>query len=271
MRTEARYTDHELPPDIPTVHNGNAMRFLPNFRLFVCLLITVTGCSVKTTDTVAPKPAVAADDEACLKQIEETGAKVKKDGNGNVVNIDFRSTEVSDETLKALSGVKQLTHLDLRDCAITDEGVASLGTLSNLKALRFSGKSGATDITDKSMAVIGKLTKLKLLAIDFAPFAGSAGGFQQLSGLTNLEEVYASKSLVNDETLEVLATTFPSLKKLRASAAQVSSDGLKSIAKMKKLEELDLSENTAIFDDGLAHLGEMTQLKKLNLYLIMKN
>ncbi len=256
------------PPRTSSAYDGNAMRSFPAFLLFVCLLFIV-GCSKSATTTTATKEnSVVADDEASVKLVEATGAKLKKDGNGNVVNVDFRGTSVDDEALKSLSGMKQLTHLDLRDCAITDEGVASLGSLSKLKALRFSGKSGATDITDKSMAVIGTLTNLKLLAIDFAPFAGSAEGFQQLSTLKNLEEVYASKTLVNDETLEVLATTFPSLKKLRASAAQVSSEGLQSIAKMKKLEELDLSENTAIFDDGLAHLAEMTQLKKLNLWRV---
>ena len=37
---------------------------------------------------------------------------------------------------------------------------------------------------------------------------------------------------------------------------------------MSSLQELDLSENTSIFDEGLVHLVEMKQLKKLNLWRV---
>lgn len=272
-------------------------KLITRIAVFFSLLLMTLGCSqspdspppVVNVEVAADQPT---DDADSVAQLEATGAKLKKDGNGNIVDVDFRGTEIDDQSLAPLTGLTKLrslnlgdtaitdaaletvgklttlTNLDLRGCEVTDAGVASLGELTNLKALRFSGKSGKTDVTDDSMPTIAKLTNLKVLALDFLNFAASAEGLEQLGGLGEMSELYIGKTLVNDESLAVIADKFPKLKKLRAAASQVSDAGLESIARMTALEELDLSENSQIFDDGLKHLASMTQLKKLNLWRV---
>lgn len=267
-------------------------RICPWLLLLSYLLVFGCSASSPTVENTAAKPKTVSDDVASVEALEAAGAKFKKDGNGNVTEVDFRGTsagddvmihlaglpavrslllndtDVTDAGMQAIGKLETLTNLDLRGCAITNQGVSSLAGLSNLKALRFSGKSGKTDITDESMPSIGKLTKLKVLALDFLKFAAGAEGLSHLNQLTQLQELYAANTLINDDSLEVIARSFPTLKKLRAAASQVSDDGLAQIAKMSQLEELDVSENSQITDEGLVHLASMKQLKKLNLWRV---
>lgn len=254
------------------------------------------GCA-RTPETATKqaqnaKPAATPDDAAIVDAIEAIGAKLKRDGNGNITTVDFRGTEVGDDDLKSLAGLKKLsslqlndtaitdaalahvgtlttlTNLDLRGCEVTDDGIPSLSGLTNLKALRFSGKTGKTDVTDDSMHVIANFPKLKVLALDFLKFAASAEGLSELSNLKEMQELYIGNTLVNDESLKVIAESFPKLKKLRAAASQVADEGLVQIAKMSNLEEVDLSENVQIYDSSLEHIAGMKQLKKLNLWKV---
>lgn len=234
---------------------------LASLLAFGCARTPVAGNAPKKSGSSVPK-----DDPASIKLLESLGAKLKKDGNGNVTSADFRGVEVSNDDLKSLQGLKSIRNLDLRDCAVTTAGIPAIEGLTSLKALRFSGKSGKTDVTDDAMSSIGKLTNLKVLALDFLKFAAGADGLRQLSDLKNVEELYIGNTLVNDESLEVIAQNFPKLKKLRVAASQVSDEGAKHIAKLSNLEELDVSENSLLFDTGLEHLAGMKQLKKLNCY-----
>ena len=66
----------------------------------------------------------------------------------------------------------------------------------------------------------------------------------------------------------MLGQLFPQLKKLRISQNQVTAEGLAHLANLSQLEELDLSQNSQLFDDALAPLGSITSLTKLNLWLV---
>ncbi len=245
-------------------------------RIALTVLVTIIGligCSRTPINNGGKPQATAkaankapADDAESVKALEALGVQLKKDGNGNVTSADFRGVEISDTDLSPLAGLKSVRNLDLRDCAVTNEGMPALAGLTSLRALRFSGKSGATDVTDKSMEVFGKLTNLKVLSLDYLKFAAGEEGLSKLGGLKDLEELYIGNTLVNDASLRVIADSFPKLKKLRTAASQVSDEGAKHIARMSNLEELDVSENVSLYDTGLEHLANMKQLKKLNFY-----
>ena len=265
----------------------------PRNWLLLGFLAALVGCNSgnSTTKATAPaKPPVITDDSDSVNAIEQTGAKIKKDGDGRIVEVDFRGTSIDDQPLASLAGLKSLrslnlsdtaitdagmaqvaklttlTNLDLRGCEITNQGLAAVEPLTKLKALRLSGKSGKTDISDDVMPSIGKLKSLKVLAIDFL-FAGGAESISSLAGLP-ITELYASHSLVDNECLARIAESLPELKKLRVSGCNVSGEGLQTISKMSNLEELDLSEIALITDTDLAHLSQMNQLKKLNLWRV---
>ncbi len=234
--------------------------------------------------------AMPAEDAEAVKEIEALASAIKTDKQGWVVEVDFRGTPVTDEQLEPLLKLKKLrsvllnetpitdqglktlgqigtlTNLDLRDCKITNDGLAHLTGLTNLKALRLSGKNGKTEVDTDGMVHVGKLTNLKALLLDFLWIDGE--GLQHLSNCKKIEELYLAETLVADEDLAKLVL-FPKLKKLRISKlSQVTGAGLEHVAKIEGLIDLDLSENSSLFDADLAPVSRLTNLKRLNLWRV---
>ena len=71
--------------------------------------------------------------------------------------------------------------------------------------------------------------------------------------------------ITGNEAIALLAE-FPKLRKVRLAKNGIDASGLAHLPKLKQLEELDLSECASIFDDATEPLGELTGLKKLNLW-----
>jgi Leucine-rich repeat (LRR) protein len=250
-----------------------------------------TGSSTPGTDSsetvTVPKVAPEPDDAGSVSALEEAGAKLKKDGDGLVIEVDFRGTTVGDAALENLAGLRRvrsvllnetavtdagmatvgkvttLQNVDLRGCTISNAGLEPLTVLSELKALRLSGESGVTSVDDDGMVHVAKMKNLKALLLDFLWI--SEVGLEQLAGLDKLEELYLAKTLVGDDALAMMSQ-FPRLKKLRLSQCQFENEGLAHLTKVTTLEDLDLSENNSINDSGMPHLAGLKKLKRLNLW-----
>ena len=250
-----------------------------------------TGSSTPGTDSsetvTVPKVAPEPDDAGSVSALEEAGAKLKKDGDGLVIEVDFRGTTVGDAALENLAGLRRvrsvllnetavtdagmatvgkvttLQNVDLRGCTISNAGLEPLTVLSELKALRLSGESGVTSVDDDGMVHVAKMKNLKALLLDFLWI--SEVGLEQLAGLDKLEELYLAKTLVGDDALAMMSQ-FPRLKKLRISQCQFENEGLAHLTKVTTLEDLDLSENNSINDSGMPHLSGLKKLKRLNLW-----
>ena len=180
--------------------------------------VLMSGCGENTPSketsapavTVTEQPAVVtpADDATAVAALEAAGAKMKKDGNGNVSELDFTGTTAGDSELEHLTGlqalrslklnetgvtdagmihvgkVTTLNNLDMRGCSIGNAGLEPLADLIALRALRLSGKSGSTTVDDGGMAHVGKLTALKALLLDYL-WVGDQG-LAELKNLKNL-------------------------------------------------------------------------------------
>ena len=217
-----------------------------------------TPTDAESSETVAlPTAAPAPDAAECIAGLEEAGAKLKKDGDGLVIEADFRGLTIGDSALEYLIGLRRvrsillnetgvtdagmvtvgkvatLQNVDLRDCTISNAGLEPLAELSQLKALRLSGKSGATSVDDDGLVHVAKMKNLKVLMLDFLWI--SEVGLEQLTGLDKLEEQYLAKTLVGDDALATMSQ-FPRLKKLRISQCQFENDGLAHLAKVTTLE-----------------------------------
>ncbi|MEW4486838.1 hypothetical protein AB1L42_02085 [Thalassoglobus sp. JC818] len=237
----------------------------------------------------APPPSVGGDDENMVQAIRRAAANVKVNSDGVVTEVDYRGkkindeyllilprlsglqsvllneTEITDAGLETLGKIETLRNLDLRDCAISNDGLAHLVGLKELRALRLSGKSGATTVDDEGMESVGQLTNLKALLLDFLWVSGD--GLAKLNGLENLEELYLAGTLVGDEDLKQVQQ-FPKLKKLRISKlSQVTGAGLTHVQDLP-LTDLDLSENSSMFDNDLSALANMGDLERLNLWRV---
>lgn len=238
----------------------------------------------------APATVAIPDDPIAVAAIEKVAVSVKKDAEGFITEVNFRGSDVADDDLPHLTGlqrlqsillneatitdaalipigkIQSLRNLDLRDCPISNDGLTHLTNLTGLRALRLSGKSGATTIDDAGMDSVGKLIGLKALLLDFLWVSGE--GLSQLGKLDGLQELYLAGTLVGDEDLAQVSL-FPKLKKLRISKlSQVTGQGLSHVKQLTSLEDLDLSENSSLFDPDMVHLSEMKNLKRLNLWRV---
>jgi len=247
-----------------------------------------TGTVISISDgALAPMP----DDIAAVEALKKLATSMRQDGDGLIIEVNFRDAEVTDEAMQHLSGLRRvesillngtaaitdaglepigklatLRNLDLRGCPVSNAGLAHLKGLKKLKALRLSGKSGATTVDDEGFDHISALNGLKVLAADFL-FGDMVFAISRLDGVSNLEELYLAGTTFDDEAAALL-TRFPKLRQLRVSQSQISDQGLEHLAKLKSLAILDLSENSQIFDGGLQHLSGMRQLTSLNLWRV---
>jgi len=141
---------------------------------------------------ISSRPARAeTDDSNAIEALKRLATSMKQDGDGYVVEVNFRKTTIDNSALVHLTGLRRLkslllnetkiddvglatlgkistlTNLDLRGCKVSNVGMEHLTGLSKLRALRLNGKSGATTVDDEGMASIGKLTSLVALPLDF--------------------------------------------------------------------------------------------------------
>ena len=91
-----------------------------------------------------------------------------------------------------------------------------------------------------------------------------------MEGSPNLEELYLKSTLVDDDSMAVVAK-FANLKKLRISKTQVGNLGLEHLATCSHLEDLDLSDDSLINNEGMISVGKIASLKKLNLWRVAVN
>ena len=255
--------------------------------VWACLLLGIAAYGCNKSDGPTQQPggpvtskvtAATPDNAESLAALTELGAKTKKDSDGLVVEVDFRGTAVTDGALESLSGLSRirsvllggtdvtdaglvslgklptLTNLDLRDCAVTNEGLGHLVDLTNVKALKLSGKNGATSVDDGGIEHIAKLSNLKVIGLDFLWV--SEAGLEQLRQLPKLEEVYIGNTTIGDDAMSIVSQ-LPNLKKLRISGTSVGDAGLARLTSISGLTELDISENTVITSAGFFSIGQI--------------
>jgi Leucine rich repeat/Leucine Rich repeat len=263
----------------------------------VAVSVLALGCSSSTAPPPAPVdpvehslPAATAapsDDAEAVAAIEAVTDKLRRDQD-QVIEVDFRGsevkdadlsaltklpslksvllaeTQVTDEGLKSLGQVTTLESLDLRECKVTDAGLAHLVPLAKLKVLKLSGKNGDCQVSDDGMEHVAKLTNLKVLGIDFLWI--SEAGLTKLGGLSELSELYMAGVTIGNESIALIAQSFPKLRKLRIAQTHIDSAGMADLPKLTNLEELDISECAQILDGGTESLSQMSKLQKLNLW-----
>jgi len=236
----------------------------------------------------ADESTEASDVANAVAALKTSGAQLKHDGDGAVVEVSFRGTSVGDDALEPLASLPRLRSLLLNDTAITDAGLATLGTiatlenldlrgcavsndgmahlagLKKLRGLKLAGSEGKTTVDDDGLAALAELTELKAVALD--KLWVSEVGLAHLKNSRKLEELYLAGTLVGDETPALLAEHFPRLKKLRISQTGLCDAGMDGLANLKALESLDISECASLSDAGMEPLAELTNLAWLNLW-----
>jgi Leucine-rich repeat (LRR) protein len=196
-------------------------------------------------------------------------------------DLTLKTTNITDEGLAHLAELTQLRRLDLRsNHRITDAGIVHLADLDRLEWLDVSELA----LTDVALSHLGGLSNLQTLIL---PARGITGvGFEHLADLTTLTTLRPGKS-VTDEGLRHIGA-LRSLNSLTLSETPITEVGLSHLSGLNELEQLDLRRTpmtavglrgvgelrglksltlsrTAISDEGLAYLGELAELEVLHL------
>lgn len=158
--------------------------------------------------------------------------------------LDLSQTKITDaglEHLKSLPSVREL-HLHYAEY-MTEDGIAHLRGWKQLEVLNLRG----TRVTSKVFEHIAHLTNLRVLDLAFTQIDDE--GFEHLTSLPKLERLAIGGNRLNGHCLSNLKL-LPTLRDLDAGGIQRVDSGLWG---------LPLSEK------NLARIGELTQLRRLNL------
>ena len=177
------------------------------------LILGMTGCGLqenppaagKTVTTADNKPSATAQEiqpnapvlapstltnpppgnavtSSALTALEELGAQITRNSDGQVDRVDFKiDNNISDDGLVHLSGLRNLQQLGLGLTTIGDDGLVHLSRMPRLQVLVLT----STRITDR--------------------------GLGHLAGLSKLQELYLSNTQITDTGL----THFKHLSELR--------------------------------------------------------
>ena len=226
----------------------------------------------------APKAPAGSDPRASPNGSKQRGGKAKLE-NGQIREVSFLSTGLTDAELGALPGLASVKKLNLQATEIGDVGIKKLTrvlcrwknwssptqpsrtraceALAECKSFRKLG-AGSTLVHGVGLDRLQSLTDLDLSGTSL-----SAEALKQLGALKNLKRLSLKYSDITDSGLESLDVAFEP-DSSRSTGTDVSDAGLAHIGKLAGLEELLMSYGR-FTDAGLASLGGLTHLVRLDL------
>ncbi|MGB0762108.1 MAG: hypothetical protein ACPGPS_21345, partial [Rubripirellula sp.] len=140
------------------------------YKYLLGFFLLFAGCNSKTststTDGSTAKDAgdvasiaepVVSDPVEAVNAIEAVTKKIRRDSNGAIIDVDFRGLEIKDSDLLALVELPKLRAVRLGGTAVTDEGLGTVGQISSLEDLDLRD----CGISDDGLAKLAGLDKLK--------------------------------------------------------------------------------------------------------------
>lgn len=204
---------------------------------------------------------------------------------------DLTGPGFTDASIEPLGRVETLKWLNLRDTAITGEGLKRLANAEQLTGFNFSSSEppgdddpflgvesmpnvetlslGYGDVTRERMRAIAGLKTLRSLTI-VSPTSVEPGAFEELRDHPSIQKLFAIRNgggFLTDADLQAIAT-IDSLVEFYGSAggegAAVTDAGVRALAKMPRLKTLTGWFPQAT-DDAVAALARCESLETLNL------
>ncbi len=164
--------------------------------------------------------------------------------------------EVTDEGLKTVGKLVNLTSLDLMNTKITRAGLVQLAGLRKLKSLLLDW----TDIEEADLAYLAPLQSLEELRLYYIKGRITDAGAEHLARLKSLRTISASTDMT-DKGVALLAT-LPNLEQLLLDGQGVTDACAGDIAKMKSLKKLWF-QHCAVSDALLQQIASLPNLAEL--------
>jgi Leucine-rich repeat (LRR) protein len=256
----------------PSFQEPNMRLMMPSICAFLLALLAV-GCN-RSNDAAVTQAKTEAETARTELGKEKARADAAEAELAKLKAAAAPSTVILDEREKAMAVVKQLggkleadsnvpghpvVILDLRKTKLTDEGLANLRGLRDLKVLYLGG----SQITDAGLAQVANFAKLEELTVNEGGGQITDAGLKHLVGLKSLKKVvFGAFSTVGGPGLEGLT----GLEGLDIAYSSADDNTLASIGKLTSLRHLRLDHNNKITDAGLAELAGLGELRFLGLY-----
>jgi hypothetical protein len=195
--------------------------------------------------------------------------------------VGLRHPSHGDETVEALSSIKRLAFIDLRDSSVTDEAArrlqrelpkavvvhpATAPTDAEREALRWALENKTRVIG----SVVGKGWQ-EFHAVPELPFyeiqltmsdAGPRTGAAKLRGLRSVSSLSWRRLKHADAEAEHIAS-LDGLRNLEILDTNLTATGVKRLTALDQLEALNLGGNSTLTDDALAPLRDFKHLSSL--------
>ncbi len=157
--------------------------------------------------------------------------------------------QLTNACLPSLDGLTKLKRLGLQGNRFTDEAVAHISTLRNLKDLDLSG----SELTEDGLRY---MVRLDLTRLSISGKGITDDGLRHLKGMKNLELLIVQDSRITDDGLAIVAG-FHKLNELwLGGPTEVSGRFLADLKDKKSLDSLLLA-GTGLTDDSVTNLTNM--------------
>ena len=203
--------------------------------------------------------------------IEETNSKVRKlvrvpeqlpAGSFHLRTIYANQCkQLTDAEMWRLARLRHLIQLDAASTPITDAGLVHLENLTTLQNINLQ-EAGNGGVTDAGVAALSNLTNLKVLGLHNQPITTRA--FEHLRGCKQIQRLYIQMTRINDESLRVMAQSFPQLELLQANSNDITDEGVRHLLTLPHLSFLNLSR-TSISDAAIEVLAGLPELRHLQV------
>lgn len=175
------------------------------------LLSFQVGAAVakKTVSSEIPDEEIGKADAEAIEKLKKAGVVVIPVlSNSNYLSASFVTAKSDPETLKLLEPLKkQLIWLNLASTTTTDQSMAAIAKLENLRKINLSH----TGITDKTLSQLKNLTKLQVINL-VGTKVTAAGIIAQLKGLKELQYLYLYQTGLEEKDQSKLKTSFNKVK-----------------------------------------------------------
>jgi hypothetical protein len=200
-------------------------------------------------------PKMSENFERLQASVTDMAARMKGRGRlASILGINLRTAYDPTGKYKAMIAALPSTVSAYRAVAITSNSAESSGVYFyvNRRWVWIEGAEGLSDLSDADAPTVGPAEKWAGVG---TVKRNAAGGIISLS--------IVSRKITPEVTKSIEGLRF--LRSLTMRACNVSDTDLVALGRLVRLVELNISDNPAVTDKGLAHLSPLLLLKQLNL------
>lgn len=178
----------------------------------------------------------------------------------NLINFTLSGWHIYDDTMLKVHELQKLETLKIESEELYPDFFAGLNQLKNLKELAIID---CDYVRDESLELISKLTQLTSLEISRPSITQK--GYGCLSNLINLTSLTLQYCRLKDDPLLFLHP-LSNLKKLNLLGCHINNQSLQSLKSLKALTHLELECGWDLIDNkGIKIIAELPELQELNL------